>query len=156
MVLHHPVLFLIVYLLRNPRYLTDAICHSLVFITLYCGLDSLFLVLCISWKLTDGLKTLMRHIFSPVGKTRLWGSCYEEAYHDCQPGFLWCSWLFKPKYLHPLSHHKMIALIYLSPTLWNIFFKNVSLHPYLAPWLCCAHRRKIKCLIFFLSNLVFY
>lgn len=155
MVLHHPVLFLIVYLLRNPRYLTDAICHSLFFITLYCGLDSLFLVLCISWKLTDGLKTLMRHIFSPVGKTRLWGSCYEEAYHDCQPGFLWCSWLFKPstcihylpaKRLHWFTFH----------LLFGIFFKDVSLHPYLAPWLCCAHRRKNKCLIFFLSNLVFY
>lgn len=155
MVLHHSVLFLIVYLLRNPRYLTDAICHSLFFITLDCGLDSLFLVLCISWKLTDGLKTLMRHIFSPVGKTRLWGFCYEEAYHDCQPGFLWCSWLFKPstcilyltaKWLHRFTFHLH----------FRIFLKNVSLYPYLAPWLCCSHRRKIKCLIFFLSNLVFY
>lgn len=155
MVLHHPVLFLIVYLLRNPRYLTDAICHSLFFITLDCGLESLFFVLCISWKLTDGLKTLMRHIFSPVGKTRLWGFCYEEAYYDCKPGFLWCCGCLSPG---PASFISLPNDCIDLPSTYTLeyFLKNASLYPDLAPWLCCSHRRKIKCLIVFLSNLVFY
>lgn len=82
--LHHPFLFIMVYLLKKPEVLTYTICHGLYFIDSILTVQiACVSVLCISWKLMDGPKTSIRHMFNSLDKTTDHvGFFYQEAHNN--------------------------------------------------------------------------